>query len=1612
MAVRTPDERSPAGGAAHIPTNGSASTAPADAAGALERAPFGVTWVGPDGTILYANPAQLQLLRCPPDAYAGRPFAGFVPPEQARLAARIVAGEQLAGVQLDLRRPDGTVAHLLVETSPAYEDGELVANVCFAHDLSEHDAALAHVVEAEQRRALANSVPFLTWLADADGKLTYVNPRWTAYTGCAPAECVAGGWEAVLYPGDPPFEPEAFARRAEHVVRHRLRRADGEYRWHQTCAVPVRIGGEFRGWIGSSIDIHAQVVAEEALRESEERFRRIVETAYEGVLMLDEEANITYANGRLGEMLGYARDELAGRRLHSLMDDEMAARADVHLARRRQGVSEHFEFRFRHRDGGDVWVIVGATPLWRSDGAYDGSLALITDITERKRQEQDLRDSQARIRAAQEAGRVGTFEWDVRTNQVVWDGVEPIHGLPPGAFGGSFDAFLADVHPEDRAHVLAAIEKAVDECGALELEYRIVPPDGSVRWVAGKGTAFADESGRTVRVAGTCQDITQRKEAELALRRGEERYRSLFNSIDQGFCVVEVFFDDEDRPLDYRFVEANPAFEEHTGLHNAIGRTARELVPGLEEHWFEIYGRVARTGVAERFTNEAKTMDERWFDVYAFRVGEPEERKVAILFNDFTERQRHQIALRESEERYRSLSELVPAMVTLSQPDGRIIYANQRVIDYTGFSMEELQQGRWTDIFHPEDLAANRDMWLAAINRGDSIEGEFRARRYDGVYCWHLGRVAPVRDDAGRIVYWIAAHVDIDARKRAERAVSERVRQQASVAALGQLALASDDPQAVMDEAVEQLAACLNVDFARVLELQPDGDELLMRAGHGWHASAVEGVSRVPAGPDSQAGYTLRSDGPVIVRDLREETRFGLPAALREVGVISGMSTVIHGAGGNPFGVLTVHTRERREFTPEDLHYLASVASIIGQSLQRRASEDALRERVSQQESVARLGQAAVSADLDSLLDHAVRELSENLGADLVKVLELLPDGESLRLRAGCGWREGIVGTLVLSARESQAGYSLLSSRPVIVDDLRHEHRFAGPGLLNEHGVISGMSTIVRADQGHPWGVVGVHTKERRTFSEDDLTYLESVASILGQAVQRHAADDALRAALADTEAARALLDTLLKAAPVGFVVLDREGRFVLVNDEAARISGIAAEDHIGRRIDDLLPGLAPQSAYIARVLQGEVVRDIEVSGETPAQPGVTRSWLASYYPVYEGRGVIAAGIAFSEITERRRIEDELRHQHQLTRTITDNATVGLMMMDALGRITFMNPAAEEITGYRAEDVIGEVAHDKVHFLRPDGRPYPMEECPIDGANARLTPLRGYEDVFVRPDGSFYDVVCNLAPIAAIGGVPSGMLIEFRDATREKRAQQEREELLADLSRALAAKDEFLGLVSHELKTPITTIYGNAEVLRRRGDRLDDQSRAEAITDISQESERLHRIIDNLLVLARLERGQQLASEPVLVHRLAQRLIDEHRHRFPHRQITLQSDGDVGPIAGEPLYIEQVIRNLLSNAEKYSPPDLPIEVETRSDGHAVSLRVLDRGPGFPAEEAERIFTPFYRSSATAAHASGVGVGLAVCKRLIEAQQGEMWARPRPDGGADIGFSLPLAEPFD
>jgi signal transduction histidine kinase len=243
--------------------------------------------------------------------------------------------------------------------------------------------------------------------------------------------------------------------------------------------------------------------------------------------------------------------------------------------------------------------------------------------------------------------------------------------------------------------------------------------------------------------------------------------------------------------------------------------------------------------------------------------------------------------------------------------------------------------------------------------------------------------------------------------------------------------------------------------------------------------------------------------------------------------------------------------------------------------------------------------------------------------------------------------------------------------------------------------------------------------------------------------------------------------------------------------------------------------------------------------------------------------------------------------------------------------------------------------------------------------------------------------------------------------------------------RSNALREAFIGVISHELRTPITTIYGLARVLRQRGPDLSDEIRNQSIVDIEAESDRLYRLVEDLLVLSRAESGRvEFEAEPISLGRLAQRIVEAEAERRPDRRFDVRLPPGLALIEAEPTYVEQVIRNLLTNAAKYSTSPEPIEVEieahdsvpdagvltaARSVRPEAVVRVLDRGIGIDDETSAHAFDLFFRTREATRMASGAGIGLFVSRQLIEAMGGRTWLMPRDGGGTEAGFALPLAE---
>lgn len=554
---------------------------------------------------------------------------------------------------------------------PYVRGGELVG-LLSVHDMearnwSEQDVALA-VATAErmwesveraraeeqlrlseaQFRTTADTLPGLLFVTNGRGENRYVNRYFKDYTGLGVLPTL-DWWRGIVHPDDlPQVLAETTAARAEGRTFHldyRIRRSDGEYRWHSTTAAPtIDDNGDFILWVGVSLDIHDRREAEERARTTAEEIEAIYKTAPIGLTVLDRHLRYVRINERLAEMNGVSATDHLGKTVREVVPN----------------LGEQVEEQLRSvLEGETVWglELSGETP------AQPGVL---------------------------------------RTWRENW--------LP----------------------------------------------------VRGEGDEILG-------IAISAEEITNDKQAEAALRASELRYRTLFESMEQGFCILHVTVDEEGVATDYRFAEINPAFTRHSGLspdvlHKSIG----EAVPGLEKSWFERYGDVAINGVPKRFVDHAEPLG-RWFDVYAFPLGDPADHNVAVLFSDITDRIAQEEALRNSEQELRLRLNAIPQMVWSTLPDGYHDFYNERWYEFTGVPPGSTDGAEWNGMFHPDDQDLAWERWRQSLETGEPYEIEYRLRHHSGTYRWVLGRALPIRCESGEIVRWMGTCTDIDDRIEAER---------------------------------------------------------------------------------------------------------------------------------------------------------------------------------------------------------------------------------------------------------------------------------------------------------------------------------------------------------------------------------------------------------------------------------------------------------------------------------------------------------------------------------------------------------------------------------------------------------------------------------------------------------------------------------------------------------------------------------------------------------------------------------------------------------------------------------------------------------------------------
>lgn len=417
-----------------------------------------------------------------------------------------------------------------------------------------------------------------------------------------------------------------------------------------------------RGKIAFFVDLHrknrelARIERERhaaALSAKDERIRLILGNTKEyAFVVTDAHGNIMEWEGGAARITGWSPTQAIGQStdlIYTLEDCEAGCPQNEMERAREFGRAEDKRWYIR-KDGSRFFADGVMVSLKDEAGQLRGYAKIFHDATKERLAGDALKASENRLRLSTEAAELGLWVWDSTTDQVKWENERlfEIFGFSPEDAPTDMTSIMVGLmHPEDAPALRDALDRTLATGDRLRFQGRFFRrPERDLRWIDMTGLLQLSVDEDLPRILGTAADITDRKRAEERLRASEERYRTLFESMDEGFCVVELLYDCDGNPYDYRFLEINPAFEKHTGLANAVGKTIRELVPDHDAHWFETYGRVAQTGEAVRFEEQAKAMG-RWFDVYALRLGEQGSTKVAVLFTDITARKHDEDALRQ-----------------------------------------------------------------------------------------------------------------------------------------------------------------------------------------------------------------------------------------------------------------------------------------------------------------------------------------------------------------------------------------------------------------------------------------------------------------------------------------------------------------------------------------------------------------------------------------------------------------------------------------------------------------------------------------------------------------------------------------------------------------------------------------------------------------------------------------------------------------------------------------------------------------------------------------------------------------------------------------------------
>lgn len=740
---------------------------------------------------------------------------------------------------------------------------------------------------------------------------------------------------------------------------------------------------------------------------------------------------------------------------------------------------------------------------------------------------------------------------------------------------------------------------------------------------------------------------------------------------------------------------------------------------------------------------------------------------------------------------------------------------------------------------------------------------------------------------------------------------------------------------------------------------------------------------------------------------------------------------------GDILGNLCVIDYHPRELTEQQLGGLQILGKQIVNQIELRRNlttikqtttahkqiEDNLKFRLNQQAVVATLGQyALMGGNLDKLMNDTLVLITKNLQLEYGQILEFIPENNHFLLKAAVGWSEGIVGnTVIAGGTNSQAGYTLLSEQKIIVEDLTKEERFKPSRLAIENQIVSGISVIIHG-RNNPFGVLSIHTNRKRKFTEDDGYFLQAIANILATAIERKQSELALEKARDELEMrvkertaelsnlnqrlqlelaerkqveialleAKARFSGILEIADDAIISIDSKQNITLFNKGAEKTFGYLASEVLGKTLDILLPKRFTFSHKQNVVNFGKTNANARRMGERTEVFGRRKDGKefiaeASISQLEIGGEKLFTAI-LRDVSKRKQYEEELERLNRKNELILNSAGEGIFGLNLQSKITFVNPAGARLLGYQVNELLGK----SIDII--------LTENHINNINqffqAELV-MQGRNELFKRQDGSSFPVE-YISNLIEEQNEIVGVVIAFKDITERNKVER--------------MKNEFISIVSHELRTPLTSIYGSLKMLGS-GLLISDPDSSQRLLEIAIDStERLMRLINDILDIERIDSGKVVMSKNLCNIEDLMIKCGESMQPFADKfKVNLIISPLKEKVNADEDRIMQTLTNLLSNGIKFSPEGGNIWLTAKKQENYILFEIKDQGRGIPEDKLESIFDKFQQVDfSDSRNHEGTGLGLAICRSIIEQHEGKIWAESVLGSGSTFYFTLPLS----